>query len=422
MHASIAVYRKRDIMKITYPYFYLLMHASLLILFITTEYGFLPSYSTFRFFISSTFFLIILASATVASFLKQSASLRIRSKRFVLKVRSKSPSKNIVTLLALILVFLSIVTDFYMNGYAGHNTILSKSNHPENLGILNSLNWIQNNILPGETLLVASWGTTPVWSMQFEDRTFASLQVVKEGHVLSYNEIDIDDVVSLAKQLNATYIILDPMIINYGYSKLRPYYDDISSKDIGRKWLSVPEEVKLRKFLEMETADAVEVLYVSESPNKVIIFKCETVAFTTLWCDDTFYDWDVFLNGTMDVKDGSMTLSTPPFCENMVHIAHVFSTQINITENTLMIFKAEYAQNSLVGFSLRFTDDTEALQIFGSPGLYAVHLGEHSRKTLSHIFVYNILKPEVKNTDSVYAVVYSFFALIHYHDANEKNY
>lgn len=398
---SLIVYPRERIAKASYPYFFIGFHALALTLFVTEESGLFKSYSTMRFFIGVIAFLAILMSAFMAFLLKQ------------IRFSKTKISSLVLSSVVLSVAFLPIVLDFY-NGYLRNSNIISEANYPEKLGILDSMAWIKNNTHPEDLILVASRGTTRVWSMQIDDRVFASLSIVKNGKVLNYEEIDMSDVIMLAHNLNASYIIFDPAINIYGYKKLVPYYNKLTSKDVGEIIAILPEQINIDKLVNGEEEITIlEIAFVSDSKNKVVIFKQKSALPSCLWFDDEFqHGWEIFLNGTLTFQNGMMVLTTPPFCADKVYAKHIFDVQINFTKNTFMIFKAEGSLNSSVGFYLRFQDGTETLHLFDSSGTYIVNLGDFAGKYPTFILAYNILKTTARNTEHTYAVAYDFFALL----------
>jgi hypothetical protein len=399
---SLIILPRKTSARASYAYFFMMFHALALIFFVTEESGFFESYSTMRFFIGVIAFLAILMSGTIGFLHKQ------------IQLSTRKMSGFAISILVLSAAFLPVAIDFYNNGYLKNSAYISEANYPEKLGIPDSIAWIENNTLPEDLILVASRGTTRVWSMEVSERTFASLNIVKNDTVLTYGEIDIFDVIMLASYLNASYIIFDPAIDIYGYTKLAPYYNRFTPKDIGRKIITIPEEITFSELLnQQEKITTLEITFVSNSTNKVVIFKPRSELPSYLWFDDEFRDgWQIFLNGTIALQNGMMMLTTPPFCNDKVYARYIFNTQINFTKNTVMIFKAEASLNSSVGFYLRFQDDTESLHIFDYSGMYVVDLGDFAGKYPKLMFAYNILKPNARNTNYTYTVSYDFFALL----------
>lgn len=428
---SLSILPWKNIIKASFSYLYILTHAVVLIFFFKGEMGFFRDYGATRLFIGNVAIMIALASTVIGMLLEGSwqriqrivekpvqgivsrfCSASIQTRKIL---RVSKHKLNLMLLLGILCItFLPVGIDFYSNGYKTSMDYLQKVNYPTFMGILDSADWLRNNTSPGDIFLVAAGGTTRVWAMEIGERTFASLNIVRNGTVMSREEIGMFDVLMTAKQLNASYIILDPMVRAFRFVKLVEFYDQVDKTDIGKALPVIAEESTLGGLSGSEKVSTLEVAFVSDDPTtKVVIFSMGEMSLNPIWQEDFLSSrgWNVFLNGTMSFVNGKMILTTPLFCDYKVYAEYIFKQQPTITKDTYLILKTEQTENSLSGFYLLFTDGKSTIKTFDIPGLHVTSLSLFAGKNVRIMLVYNLLIPEVRSTNLTYPVSYDFFLL-----------
>ena len=329
-----------------------------------------------------------------------------------------SVSSSFMKIAILILIIATAILPMGVQFYMAYNQTLEYRevvNYPKLMGILDSIDWIEKNTFPGDIFLVASGSTTNVWSMEIGDRFFASLHVVKSGFVIPYSEVEMADVVDVARDLNAAYIILDPMVKAFSLEKLFPLYDLLRIKDIGTTFPIFRGTPTLLDLSNGSSLQGLETLYVSnQKDSKVVIFKPTYSSIAVTWSDDlqNLTNWQVYLNGISSLHDGGMVLTTPPFCTDMVYAEYNFESIISITNSTLLVISVtRQDEGTRTGCYIKFKEGKSTANIFHQPGIYAVNLGEFEGLTPRLMLLYNMLSSEIAYTNSTYNVYYDWVFL-----------
>ncbi len=426
---SILVFSWNRIKESSLCYIYLITHAGFIILFTTTEMGVFQDYSATRFFLGANIVMVILASETLTilfgEFWQRFRKAEVTSVPNILphipfikkrrEIRVSRRNTSICVALSLLCIGSSFAVVDFSSAYTESLTYIQKVNYPKITGVLDSISWIQNNTSAGDVFLVPTGHTARVWSMEIRDRIFASLNVVKDGTAVPPKDIEMFDVLTIMDQLNASLLILDPLIQPHGLYKLEPFYQQIGIGDVGRVFPVIPQDISLQELVSKENVDAVEVIYVSNRvENKVIILRSMKISLNPIWSEDfdSASKWNVFLNGTMTSENGSMLLSTPPFCSEKVLAEYIFDTQILVSNNTLLLLKInDQDLGSYSGFHIRFRNGKSVTMFFGYPSLYPVSLGKFAGLSPSLMLTYNFLWEDARTIDETFTVSYDWLLL-----------
>jgi len=112
--------------------------------------------------------------------------------------------------------------------------------------------WILNNTSVHDRILVASTGYVSFWCLSVNSRTFIST-----GETYNSIQLDLDDLLLISRQFNASYVILDSTT-PWLYPSLSKYYS---------------ESLQTGEIVRTNTDLNLKVVFVSQSNPLVIIFK-----------------------------------------------------------------------------------------------------------------------------------------------------
>lgn len=311
------------------------------------------------------------------------------------------------------------LSPFLIGYFAGYDTSLSylnTVNGPKLLGILDSESWIFNNTSLGTVFQVVSGQTARIWSMEISGRYFASLQVVNNDSVMPYQDVDMSTILDEAMKINASYVIMDPMVVNLAFTKLESFYTGIGPSDVGKTFPVFSENSRLADVVNVSTSPTVEVSFISSSSaSKVVILQIERHPLKTLW-DASFTDsdgWSVALNGTISFIDGGLVLTAPPYTSEKVYAEYNFKQAITISNNTYVLLRVG-AQDlgTLSGFYILFDSGKSIIKTFGAPSVFCISLSQFAGQHPNVILLYNFLTPSTVGTNASYSVTYGWVALI----------
>ena len=247
---TIVVFKQR-LWSRSYPIIYILIDSAARIMFQTSGVlgtGLLSG----RFLIADIVFLIVLGSFSIYFVLKlferkksiytHLSSHNKHSFMRVFKVRIKTHSFTILLVLIFSINLLSSLI-FVSEG-------LKQSSYIPTIINKEAKAWIENNTLREDRILVASTGYVIFWSYETSSRMFISLGEAS-------NDIQLDNVSNVAKQFNASYVILDSTT-PWLYPSLKPYYTN--SFQIG-------------EIIGSNTDLNLKVEFISQNTPLVIVFK-----------------------------------------------------------------------------------------------------------------------------------------------------
>lgn len=418
-----------DVRHVLFAYVFLILDAIAIIVLLNPSVGFFENWSATRFLLCSYLMLVLLSSATIIRIAEQVISrmkLALPSSqglvvRFHLKNRSNPSLKINRNQIAVILVvsLLAIGSAPVIYAYASeYNTSVANmhsEDYPQFLGVLGSENWIQQNAPPGTVFQVASGDSARVWAMEIGDMRFAALNVVRNGTIIPLSEVDIDDVLRAASAVNASYIIFDSDVNDFGMTNLLAYYD-VGSSSVGQAFPVLPNTSNLSRIDQSDKIAALGLVYAGgQAPDKVLIYKIETAKPALLWASDFGIsgNWQVQLNGTINSNSTQLRLNTPTFTLDKVYAAHIFNQHLVLQNNTYLVYRTlSQDPGTSAGVYLQLENGRNAIYTSNVPGTYYVDLSAYAGQSPSFVYIYNILGNQLTDTNSSYQVTYSWVALV----------
>jgi hypothetical protein len=196
-----------------------------------------------------------------------------------------------------------------------------------------------------------------------------------------------------ARELNASFIIFDPMIRAFHLDKLVPLYNAISSRDVGKAIPILPENATFSEITNGHIIDTITPVFVKDTyQSKVVVFQLTNGTTSMSWGEDfsDLIEWNVFLGGNMTSSDGLLQLSREP-SNDKVYIEYQFSGgDVIEDESAIAINIANQDNNTISGFYLLFRSGEYLYQTFDTPGVYVFSLNSYVNLIPRTILLYNL--------------------------------
>ena len=418
-----------EVKHVLFAYVFLILAAIAILVFLSPSTGFFEDFSATRFLIGSYLMLVMLSSAMIIRIAEQ-VTYWVRqglsvSLGFAIRIHLTdrlNPSLKISRhqIAAIIVVFLLAIGSApviyaYASEYNASVAAMHTEDYPQFLGVLSSENWIRQNVPPGTVFQVASSNNAEVWAMEIADMSFAALNVVRNGTIIPLSEAEIGDVLNSASAVNASYVIFDSDIINFGMTRLLQYYD-VGSSSLGLVFPAFPDTSNLSRTIQSDKITSLRLVYVGgRVPNQVLIYKIEAAKPMLLWASDFGISggWQAQLNGTINSNSTQLRLNTPPYESNMVYAAHFLNQSLSLQNNTYLIYRTSSQDTGTsAGAYIQLENGRGQIYTSNVPGTYFVDLSAYSGLNPDFIYIYNKLDSQLANTSSSYQVTYSWVALV----------